>query len=166
MVDIDFRVNWSSEEFPETADIYIFVNPFTFDFNFNDSEAQSSSLEASISIGSDVIASIDLVAHYETTLKVFPSDIEGSIAYRSLKIAGGIDVLSGLGNEDGNPNDYVDLSIYIEDERVGDIVFELEADGMEEYYVAYIVYLDGTAESLEDLIDSPVLSLCEDNFII
>ena len=154
MVDIDFRVNWSSDDFPETADIYIFVNPFTFDFNFNDSEAESSSLMASIAIGGEVIASIDLVAHYETTLKVFPSDIEGSIAYRSMKIAGGIDLLDGLENEEGNPNEFVDLSLYVDDERVGDIVFELETDGFEEYYVAYVVYLDGTAESLEDFIDS------------
>ncbi len=153
MVDIDFRVNWSADEFPETADIYVFVNPFTFDLNFNDTADTSSTLDASIAIGNDVIAAIDLVAHYETILKVFPSDVEGSVEYRGVKITGGIDILAADQSVDGDPNDFIDLALYVEDQKIGNIIFILESDGTMEYYEPYILYLDGTEESLEDIMD-------------
>ncbi|MCP4460143.1 MAG: hypothetical protein GY816_19280 [Cytophagales bacterium] len=154
MVDADFRVNWSDDQFPESADIYVFVNPFTFDLNFNDTADKSSTLDASIAIGDEVIAAIDLVAHYATSLKGFPKDIEGSVEYRSVKIAGGVDLLAADQSESGDPNDFIDLALYVDDNQVGDIIFVLETDGIEEYYEPYVQYLDGTEESLEDILNA------------
>jgi len=153
MLDIDFRVNWSNDGFPETADIYVFVNPFTFDFNFNDTADKSSTLSASIAKGEEVIAAIDLVAHFKTAIKEIPSDIEGRMEYRDVKIAGSVDFDGADTSENGDPNEFIDLELFVKGDKIGDIIFILENDGTEEYYEAYVEYLDGTSESLEDILE-------------
>lgn len=152
MVDIHFRVNWSADSFPETANIYIFVNPFTVDLDFDDTADQASMLLASISIDEEVIAAIDLDIQYETNLKEFPSALEGSVQYRSIKIVGSIDIYAA-DNGVTDPNEYTDLALHIEDQKVGDIIFVLETEAGEEYYVEYVQYLDGTTELLEDILE-------------
>ncbi len=161
MVDLHYVVNWSSKEFPEVADIYLFVNPFTFDLNFN-AQGETVTLVFTIANGDETIAAIDLEASGSIDDEVLPV-VEGSVEYRGVKIAGRVD-LDGLDNamfNETDPNEEMELELFIEDEKAGDIVLVLETNDEYTDYVPYVVFSDGTQEPLEELLDS-IFSTVED----
>lgn len=159
LVELNFEVDWSSTGDPEKADISLFISPFTFDLNFDDTFAKSASILASVSINNELIAGIDLDVEFETTDKESPVLLEGYVQYRGVKVQGNIDMTEIP--EDANPNDYINLALYSNESKVGDIVFVLEEDdsGFDDY-VAYVQYSDGTQENLEELLE-PVFAEIE-----
>lgn len=161
MIDLHYVVNWSNEEFPEVADIYLFVNPFTFDLNFN-AQGETVTLVFTIANGDETIAAIDLEASGSIDEEVLPV-VEGSVEYRGVKIAGRVD-LDGLDNamfNETDPNEELNLELFIEDEKAGDIVLVLETNDEYTDYVPYVVFADGTQEPLEELLGS-IFSTVED----
>ncbi|MEQ6167054.1 hypothetical protein AAOE16_07660 [Ekhidna sp. MALMAid0563] len=158
-IELNFNVNWSSEGMPEEADVSLFVKPFTFTIKFDDTFATSASLLSSIYIDEELIIGIDLDVQFEDNTKEEPVYFEGSISYRTLKIVGNVDIREI--EEEGNPNDYINLALYSNDSKLGDIVFMLEeVDGGFEDYVAYVEYSDGSKENLEEILE-PVLAEIE-----
>ncbi|WP_421763317.1 hypothetical protein [Ekhidna sp.] len=161
-IELDFEVNWSSTGFPEKADVTLLVKPFTFVLSFDDTFAKSASLLTSISLEESLVVGIDLTVEFETDAKEEPVYFEGSVSYRDLKIAGNVDITDIA--DDANPNDFIDLALFADDTKVGDIVFVLEEiePGFEDY-VAYVEYADGTRENLEEILE-PVLLEIEEIF--
>ncbi|WP_424962176.1 hypothetical protein [Ekhidna sp.] len=161
-IELDFNVNWSSEGMPEEADVSLFVKPFTFTIKFDDTFATSASLLSSIYIDEELIIGIDLDVQFEDNTKEEPVYFEGSISYRTMKIAGNVDIREI--EEEGDPNDYINLALYNNDSKLGDIVFVLEeVDGGYEDYVAYVEYSDGSKENLDEILE-PILAEIEDVF--
>lgn len=159
VADLAYSVKWTSEGSPEEADVALFIDPFNFTIDFTDTFAKSTSLLTSISIDEDIIVSVDVDVSYETESKDDPFLIEGNVQYRGLKIEGNVDARKiGL---DGNPNDFVNLALYSDEAKIGDIVFVLEEDeaGFKDY-VPYVTYTDGSQENLETLLE-PVLEEIE-----
>lgn len=154
MIDLHFVVNWSSEGLPEQADVYLFVNPFTFDLNYNYG-TETTSLMFSIAKGDEILAAIDLESNLDLESEVLPV-IEGSVEYRGVKIAGRVD-LAGVDDaifNETDPNEEIDLALFVDGDKVGDIVLVLETQDEYTEYVPYVVFEDGTEKSLEDLLES------------
>ncbi|MEO9869941.1 hypothetical protein [Ekhidna sp.] len=163
-IELSLSVDWSSEGFPITADIDLFVSPFSIVVGFNDSFGVETALVTSIRLDGDVIVGVDLDVTFESEAKEEPVLFEGNVQYRSLKIDGSVDVRDI--EDDADPNDYIKLALYSDNSKVGDIVFVYEDDV--EDYVAYVQYEDGTQEELEVILDPVLQELerIEDEFFI
>ena len=162
LIELDFEVNWSEEAMPVKADVSLLVKPFTFTIKFDDTFATAASLLSSIYIDEELIIGIDLDVQFEDNTKEEPVYFEGSVSYRTLKIAGNVDIREI--EEEGDPNDFIDLALYSNDSKLGDIVFVLEEiEGGFEDYVAYVEYSDGSKEKLEEILE-PVFTEIEEVF--
>lgn len=146
VIKLSYEVEWTFDEVPVEAEVSLFVTPFTFSVSYNSTFDVNTSLITSVSLDDEVITSIDVDAEFEDDAKEELVALEGSIQYRDLSLEGEID-LRDL-QEDADPNDYINLELYNEDFKIGDIVFEMEEDD----YVAYVVYADGSKENLEDIL--------------
>ena len=166
MVDLSLTANWSSDGLPESANISLFVKPFTFALSFDNTADTQSSLYASIEKSDELIASIELLVKYSTAAKEFPKHIAGTITYRGIAVKGEIDIQAALTSQSGNPNDFITIKVFSNDVKIGNVVFveeEYEEDGYTSFgYVPYLKYNDGTKISLEDLFEDMFLSLEED----
>ncbi|MBV6647136.1 MAG: hypothetical protein KI790_16885 [Cyclobacteriaceae bacterium] len=163
-IDLDFEVDYSAEGIPVFADITMLVVPFTFSLDFDDTNSGTSSVSASISKDSELITAVSVEVIFVDAEKEEVKSIDGSVSYRALKIQGDIDVLALDNSEDGDPNDYINLALFSDDKKIGDIEFVLEEiePGYEDY-VAYVTYSDGSKENLEDLLKSVEMEI-EDFF--
>lgn len=155
VIDLDFNVNYADDGFPETADVFLDVIPFSFNISFDDTEAISSSFSSQILLEGENITGIELTVDYETSDKIEPVFIEGEVSYRSLSIEGSLDIVAADNSETGDPSDALDLDVLIDNEKIGDIIF-VEEDITDEFgtyteYVPYIQYGDGSREKLEDI---------------
>lgn len=154
-IDLDFLVNYTADGFPETADISLDVLPFSLEVSFDDTQVTLTSLAATLLLEGENLIGVDVDVEFESEAKVEPILIAGEVSYRTLRIVGSVSNTEMDNSEDSDPNDYVDLALFIGDEKVGDIVFELEEiveDGqVYEEYIAYVEYADGTRENLEDI---------------
>lgn len=151
IVELSYDVKWTDDAMPEEADIALFIDPFTFILDFKNTFAKSTSLLTSVSINDEVIAAIDVDVTYETESKEEVNLVEGNVQYRGLKIQGNVDVRE-IGS-DGNPNDFINLALYSDNSKVGDIIFVLEedSDGFQDY-VPYVQYADGSKDNLEEIL--------------
>ena len=164
-VNLDFTVNYSSIGDIETADIFLDVLPFSLDIRFDDTQSSSSSLAVSLLRDGVNIIGIDVTVDFSSEYKLEPVAVSGEVSYRNLKIVGSFSDPMMDESEDGNPNDYFDLALFINEEKIGDIIFvleEIEEDGFTyDEYVAYVEYSDGSKENLEEIL-SEVISEIED----
>ena len=161
LIKLLLEIDWSSKGEPENAYISLFVKPFTFTASFDDGEAASSELEASIDKGSESIAAVAVKVDYTSAEKEHLKLIDGFVSYLTLKIDGDIDVEALDASEDSDPNDYIHLSLFSSDKKLGIIIFVKEEveDGLEDW-VPYVQYNDESTEKLEDII-KPVLDEVE-----
>ena len=109
----------------------------------------------SIKLDGETIVGVDVDVEFETGEKEDVSFVEGFVQYYNLKIAGNMDVPTVEEEENGDINDFVNLELLLDDEKVGDIVFEED--------LAYVVYADGSKELLEEIIQ-PVIDDIEELF--
>lgn len=161
VVDLKFELSYDDMSEPSEGSLYLFLSPFTLQYQFVNA-SDKILLTASIAKGDEVIVDIDLEATIIdeegfTTI----SGVNGSVQYRDVKVAGSLKY-----TESENPNDFIDLKIYVNDQLLGEVVFVEEADefsedGMEFY--PYIRYSDGSRERLEDVFE-PVIIEVEDFF--
>lgn len=167
IIDLDFIVNYDVEGNPEVADIYLLVKPFALDINFDDSQTSTTSLEASLLLEGENLVGVDVDVEFDSNDKLEPKSISGSVSYLTLKIAGSISDDEMDESIDSDPNDYIDLALFISEEKIGDIVFvleEVEEDGQVfEDYVPYVEYNDESREKLEDILQ-PVIDELEEVF--
>lgn len=151
VASLDLTAEWSQDGLPVKAEVTLFLDPFTFTLGFNDSFANTSSLVTSVSVDNEVILGVDLDVEFLTDAKEDPKTIEGYVQYYAMKISGSVDA-EGLNNDEtGDVNDYINLELLLDDEKIGDIVFEDD--------IAYVVYLDGTREVLEEILEAAIQEL-------
>ncbi len=159
LVELIYNVSWTENGTPEVADVSLLISPFTFVINFKDTFSKSTSLLSSLAINDELIVSIDVDVAYETESKLDPYLIEGNVQYRRLRIEGNVNAKEiGI---DGNPNDFINLELYADNSKLGDVIFiqEEDADGYQDY-VPYVLFLDGSQEKLEDIL-APVFEEIE-----
>lgn len=162
IVELDYDVDWSDNGTPKEAHVSLLLAPFRFEIDFVDVFAKSTSLLTSVLINEEVVISVDVDVSYESESKDDPFLIEGFVQYRGLKIDGNVDAREiGV---DGNPNDFINLALYSDDAKIGDIIFVLEEDmdGTKDY-IAYVEYSDGSTQNLEDVL-APVFEEIEEIF--
>ena len=153
VITLDFLVAWSTDGFPDKAEVELFVSPFTFTLGFDQSFPQKSSLVTSILLDGEAIVGVDVDVEFESTAKEEVAIVEGFVQYYNLKLAGKVEVPSFEEEENGDINDFFDLELLLDDEKIGDIIFEED--------LAYVVYADGSRELLEDIIEPIVADLEE-----
>ena len=147
-IDLDFSANYSVDGAPEMADISLDVLPFSVEFSFNDTEAVSSSVSTAILLEGDHLVGVDVEVGFETEQKLTPTIMEGFVQYRGLKIAGSVD-LTYTG--EGDPNQFFNLDLLINEEKAGDIVFVED--------IAYVVYEDGSKEMVEEILATVIAEI-------
>ncbi len=141
---VSLEMEYDDAGFPVVADISLTVTPFTASLTANTSAATSSSVAVSLKQGSDVIVATAITVKYKNSSKGEDdlTSLEGYVQFSTLKLQGSVDLTS----TSTNFNDFVKMSLYASDKKVGDIVFET-VSGQE---VPFIKYADGSKEKLED----------------
>lgn len=160
-IDLDFSVDYSADGNPEMADIDLTVLPFALDVSFDDTQATTSALRAILLLEGANLVGIDVEVEFDSDEKIEPIGIEGEVSYGELRIVGSFSDTNMDNSDDGDPNDYFDLDLFIGENKAGDIVFVF--DNSIDDYVAYVQYADGTQENLEDILEN-VISELEDAF--
>jgi hypothetical protein len=159
VIDVDFNVTYNDAGNPVSGDISVDLVPYTFSLVFDDSQSASASLAASISEDDNVIVGVDIVVTFDSADKEDVKSIAGNVIYGDLEVKGDITVPEDE-SEEVNLNDFVNLEIYHNDSKLGDVIFIEETDEFDEtYYMPYIQYSDGTTESLEDLFEATVMEV-------
>lgn len=151
VINLDFLVGWSSMAFPESAQIDLDIDPFSFTIGFNDTFQLSSSLVSAIELNGEVLAGIELDVEWQTSEKEEPRLISGFVQYLNLKIAGQVN--TEFDGEESGIEEFVDLDLLLDNEKVGDIIFEED--------IAYVQYADGSREMLEEMI-KPIMDEIEE----
>lgn len=161
-ISLTASANWSNDGAPEKGSIDLLISPYTFKLDFDDTNNLSLSGSASLSKDDAILMAVDLKIDFKTTLKEDPTTVSGFVQYSNVKLSGSVDA-AGIeeneydANDEPNPNfdinDYVDLDLLIDDVKAGDIVFEED--------IAYIIYLDGTKENLEELLEAVIADIEE-----
>jgi len=163
IIDADATVAYNDYGDPVSGNISLQLVPYTFSLVFDDTASTSASLIASISEGGEIIVGVDLTVTFDTADKENPTGISGSVQYGDLKVKGDITNLDDDG-EDEDINDFINLEVFENDTKLGDIIFIEETDEFDDtYYMPYIQYNDGSTESLEDLFEDTIIEL-EDFF--
>lgn len=167
VIDLDFSVNYDSVGNPETANITLDVLPFALNLTFDDTQAQATSLAVTLFLEGSSLMGVDVDIMFDSEEKLEVNSVAGEVSYLDLRIVGSINDDQMDNSDDSNPNDYIDLALFIGENKAGDIVFILEEiieDGQTyEDWVPYVEYTDGTQEKLEDILQ-PVIDEIEDAF--
>jgi len=163
MVELDLVINWSANGYPEDGELYLFVNPFTLDVNYNLTDGLGTTASVTLSKGDELISAISLSTPTTSVFEDFPSEIEGSVQYRRIKIAGNVNLerFEEAFAGETDPNAYMDVFFYIDGDKVGEIVLILEEieEGYDDY-VPYIILNDGSEVALEEVLE-PILEEIE-----
>lgn len=163
-ISISGSASYSSEGFPEEATVELLVSPFTFSLDFDDTNDLKSSGSASLSKDGETLMAVSGSLDFGSADKEEPTFIDGIVQYRDIKLSGTIDVEgydenaydeNGEMIEGFDGNEYIDLEVLVDDVKVGDISIEED--------ILYIVYLDGTKDILEELLEG-VIEEIEDAF--
>ena len=152
MVSLDFTAEWTETGFPRKADVELLVSPFTFVLGFDNTFPKSSSLVTSVQLDGEVIIGADVDVEFATERKEEPAILDGFVQYYNLKVSGNVDVPTAE-EENSDLNDFINLELLLEGEKIGDIIFENDE--------AYVLYSDGSRELLEEILE-PVLADIED----
>jgi hypothetical protein len=160
VIDADATVAYNDYGDPVSGNLSLQLVPYTFSLVFDDTASTAASLAASISEGGDTMVGIDLTVTFDGADKEEVRSVSGNVQYGDLIIVGDITNLDGDGED---INDFINLEIYENDTKLGDVIFVEEQDGNDIEDIPYIMYSDGSTESLEDLFEETVIEL-EDFF--
>lgn len=156
-INVDVSITWNEFGVPTKASALLDIVPFSFALAFDDTQASSASASASISKSNETLMAVAGTITFASSEKEEVTFVEGFVQYANLKIAGTVDATFEWSDDENGAiddlNDFVDLEVLIDDEKVGDILFEDD--------IAYVVYADGTKENLEEILE-PILQSIED----
>jgi len=147
VISLDLDVEWSSDGFPNLAKVELVIEPYSLTIGFDDLQDKSSSLLSMLRLNGKDILGIDVDMEFETESKDEPPVVEGYIFYGNLKVSGEADLAL---DEDEDVNEFTDLEVFIDNKKVGDIVFKGDDE------IPYIQYLDGTTEEIEILFEEAI----------
>ena len=157
VASVDFRIDWTSDGFPLGASITLTVAPYSASISFNDSNATSSNLSVSFKKGQEVLVATTVTATYSDNFKKGEDlvSIDGFVQFREMKIQGTVNI-EAANEAEVDWNTILDVDLFSNGEKLGDIVFVEENDEP----VAYIQYADGSKEKLETVLQ-PVIDEIE-----
>jgi len=161
VVEVDLTVGWTEEEMPETADLVLFIQPFTLQVSI-DLSGSNNSFYTSLHNDGTLITEVDLTVVMEDD---FPSELNGSVTYRAVSIQGSINTgdMDEAFGESTDPNEYMDLKLYVNGNFAGDIILVKETnDDDYDDYVPYVEFKDGTQKSLEEVLEPVIESIEEE----
>jgi hypothetical protein len=157
-VSLHLESAWDELGFPLTVDITLSIDEFKLDIAFDDSGATTSSLSVSLLRNTETVVATSVTVKYGDDSKSEESlkTIEGFVQLKNLKLQGDINV-EAANNSEINWNDIINLALYSDNKKLGDVVF-VEEDGE---FIAYLQYADGTKEKLDTILQ-PVLDELEE----
>ncbi|SHJ51413.1 hypothetical protein SAMN04488028_101360 [Reichenbachiella agariperforans] len=158
VASVDLEIEYGQVFAANKISLDLFLKPFTYKVDVDDSAEKSSSVSVSIAKDDEVLTYVDLSVDFKSSLKLEATKVDGAIGYRTVEIKGDID-LAGIEAAEGERiNDYIDVKLYAEGSFVGDLELDITTD---EEIDIFVVYSDGTSESLLDLL-APVFDEIED----
>lgn len=157
VASIDLEIEWDELGFPLSGSVTLEVAPYTATVSFNDAATTSSSISASFIKGDRTLIATSITANYSDDSKSEESltTLEGYVQFLELKVQGAINV-PAADEEDIDWNEVIDLALYHNNDKLGDVVFVMENDES----VAYLQYADGSKEKL-DVVLKPVIDEIE-----
>lgn len=163
MMELYLAANWSQDEYPEDAEVYLYINPFGLSLGFNLTDGLAMTGTVSLSKDDEQIASVGISA--SNSIQNFINDvlpiIDGHVEYRGIKLDGTID-LAGMEEAYDNgtdPNEAMDIHLLVDGENVGKMILVLETDeGYSDYY-PFIEFADGELVSVEDLLEDILIEI-------
>lgn len=161
VVSLDLSVNWSSNGLPEVAEIALFIIPFDYTLKISTTAATSSFLSLLVSKDNDAIIGTNVTVVFKTQEKEAVSTLTGDVSFRAFKLTGELKIAAleaAEGGENANINDYINLTFYMGENKIGDVILEESVN--EEGLEAYVVYADGSKELLETVLQ-PIIDEIE-----
>ena len=157
VIDADMAITYNDSGDPTSGNISFQLAPYTFSLVFDDTQSTSVPLIASISENGEIIAGVNTTVTFKSADKEDINEVSGSIQYGELSIRGNI---TNTGSDYVEPNDFINLKVYQNDAKLGDITFiEGQDDFNETEYIPYIQYNDNSTERLEDLFKNTIIEL-------
>ncbi|MDQ3536958.1 MAG: hypothetical protein M3421_15180 [Bacteroidota bacterium] len=156
---LNFEATYSTKGKPVSASIDLFVSPFNYLLTFSNTGSKSSKLNSSIKKASELLFDASYNLNFTDTDKNHLSELNGYAAYKAYKIQGSVNVLElNKVAEDGDVNPHINLSLYRNASKMGDIIYVNEKVTLYGYTyterVAYIKYADASKEKLETIFAS------------
>ncbi len=153
VASIDLEIEWDELGFPLSGSVTLAVSPYTASVSFNDAASTSSSITASFIKGDRTLIAISVTANYTDDSKSEESlsNLDGYVQFLDLKVQGSINV-AAADEQEVDWNEIVDVALYHNTDKLGDIVFVME----NEEPVPYLQYADGSTEKLETVL-KPVI---------
>jgi hypothetical protein len=157
VASLDLTITWHEDGFPISGDVTLEVAPYKATVSFDDSGATTSVLSVSFLKNQEILVATSATAKYKDSSKSEASlqSIDGFVQFRELKIEGTVDV-EASNKAEVDWNEVIDLALYHNGDKLGDIVFVAENDDV----VVYLQYADGSKEKLEDVLQ-PVIDEIE-----
>lgn len=157
VASIDFEATWDEVGFPISADIALMVNNFSLNLSVDTSGTTSSSLSLTFKQGEEIIVDAAITVKYDDASKSEESlkTIEGFVQIKNLKVQGNIDMHEADAVE-VDWNKVFNLTLYSNNEKLGDIVFV----DVDDEPVPYVKYADGSKVELETVFQ-PVIDEAE-----
>ena len=153
VVSLHLESEWDELGFPLIVDITLSIDEFKLDVSFDDSGLTTSSLSVSLLRNTETVMATSVTVKYGNDSKSEESlkSIEGFVQVKNLKLSGDIN-LEAADAAEVDWNDIINLALYSDNKKLGDVVF-VDEDGE---FIAYLQYADGTKDKLDTILQ-PVL---------
>ncbi len=153
VTSLHLESEWDELGFPLMVNIALSIDEFKLDIAFDDSGATSAYLNISLLRNKEtlVLTTVNLKYGDNSKSEASLKTIDGFVQLKNLKLQGDINVEAADVNT-VDWNDIVNLTVYSDNKKLGDVVF-VEENGES---IAYLQYADGTKEKLDSILQ-PVL---------
>lgn len=153
-ISADLSIVWKKETgYPVAGNATIDMTPFSMSVSFSDTEPKQSKASYSLKKNNNLLVGFDVDATFSDEKKDDVTKVKGFVTYSNLKIQGSVDPTYEWDENDekitSDLNEYVDLSVLIDDSKVGDITFD-------KGNLAYVKYEDGKEVLVEELIEKAI----------
>ena len=166
-VEIDLTASYNSMGSPESMDVSVYLNPFTFSGSMT-SETQSTSLDYAIDYDGEQIFSTGISATFLDDSMQEPETVDGYVQYRKIKVQVNInaenlmalaeDLQSGetqyesMEELEDAINKEIDATVSSDGNKIADIELRYDQDIQDFKFV--LVFNDGTEEDAEPYFDN------------
>lgn len=158
-VELSLSIVYSVSGEPQSGNVSLFVNPYTLIVAFDNTGTTQSTLSTTLNKSETTILGTSIVVNFLSDSKEELNNASGFVQYRDFRIQGSVDI-DGFGtSETPDPNQFIDLDVFREGSKIGEVVFITEIVDGEEDDVPYIKYGDGSTEKLEDLLEETIEEL-------
>jgi len=157
---VDFTATWVDEETPSTLQASMTLVPYTVAVDFDDAGNTSTKITQSMLVNNETLLAVGVDVTFKSSAKEEPSQVDGFVQYRNIKIQGNADVAVLEETESVEDlNAALDLTMLLNDQKMGDIVIEEDAN---EEIGLFLLLSDGTKRDLVTDVLEPIIESIED----